>query len=307
MTSNYENQVNLLLDVLPYTVKTTTTKTAPFALKGGTAINLFYRDMPRLSVDIDLCYLPIEGRTTSFNGIHKELQTIKEELEKIGLNARPSKSLDGKSEAKLFVSNGQAEIKIEPNFTLRGCLFKPEIKTTRKPVISRFNKEVTVTCLNFADLFAGKICAALDRQHPRDLFDIKYFLENEGLTDATRKAFIVYLISHSRPINEVLSPNLKDLSSSFNNEFQGMTTVDVSLDELIKVRELLIKTIREDLLAEEKNFLLSLKDLNPKWELLGLERAKDLPAVKWKLLNLKKMSKEKRHSQRQQLEEKLFN
>ena len=162
-------------------------------------------------------------------------------------------------------------------------------------------------CLSFADLFGGKICAALDRQHPRDLFDIKYFLENESFTKEVRKSFIVYLISHPRPIHEVLSPNLKDISNMFNDEFQGMTILEVTLGhELVQARDKLIKSIRENLTIEEKNFILSIKDLQPKWDLLELKGVDKLPAVKWKLLNLKKMDKNKRKLQYQQLEQKLF-
>jgi len=56
----YRSQVELLLRVLPYVAKEKV-----FALKGGTAINLFVRDLPRLSVDIDLTYLPFEDRATA--------------------------------------------------------------------------------------------------------------------------------------------------------------------------------------------------------------------------------------------------
>lgn len=300
MRKNYFDQVDLLLDVLPHAMKD-----KRFAVKGGTAINLFYRDMPRLSVDIDLCYLPVEDRTTSFANIHSMLDTIKTDLERLGLQVKPSKPLNGKSEVKLFVSNDDAEIKVEPNFTLRGSVFAPKAMTTTAAVIREFGKEIDASCLSLADLFGGKICAALDRQHPRDLFDIKYFLEKEGFTDEVRKSFIVYLISHPRPINEVLNPNLKDLSTAFTDEFQGMTTIEVTPDELIQARNELIKTIQASLTAEEKQFLLGLKDLNPNWDLLGLEGINELPAVKWKLLNLKKMNAKKRKTKRQLLQETL--
>ena len=141
------------------------------------------------------------------------LQIIKQDIENLGFKVRASKPLGGQSEAKLFVSNDQAEIKVEPNFTLRGSIFESATKALSKAVSLKFGKEVDANCLSFADIFGGKICAALDRQHPRDLFDIKYFLENEGLTKEIRKSFIVYLISHPRPINEVLSPTIEKLQS----------------------------------------------------------------------------------------------
>jgi len=68
----YEAQVDLLLEVLPVVAKHRN-----FAIKGGTALNLFYLDMPRLSVDIDLCYLPVKDRKESFGEIHAMLKDIK--------------------------------------------------------------------------------------------------------------------------------------------------------------------------------------------------------------------------------------
>ncbi len=57
--------------------------------------------------------------------------------------------------------------------------------------------------------------AALDRQHPRDLFDVSALLANEGLTDALRTAFVVYLISHNRPAVELLAPGRLDIEAEF--------------------------------------------------------------------------------------------
>ena len=186
--TEYHGQVDLMLDALP-----TVLKDPRLALKGGTAINFFYLDMPRLSVDIDLCYLPLEDRDTSFKNIHNVLKDIKINLEKLGHHVRSSKKLDGKSEVKLTVYNSQAEVKIEPNFTVRGTVFEPEVKTLKEPVIKAFDKEVTTLCLSYADLMGSKICAALDRQHPRDIFDVKYMLDRKKFSEKIRKSFVVYL------------------------------------------------------------------------------------------------------------------
>ena len=301
MRDNYIQQVQLLLDVLPIVMKDNR-----LALKGGTAINFFYRNAPRLSIDIDLCYLPIEDRQTSFQNIHTILKEAKLALEKRGLVVRPSRPLDTKSEVRLFVKNNQVEIKVEPNFILRGSVFNPEIKVTSTYIANTFHKTVEVKCLNFSDLFAGKIIAALSRQHPRDLFDIKYLLENEGITEKVRKAFLVYLISSPRPIHEVLIPNLKNISEIEVQKFQGMANTEVTIESLEKARELLIKTLKETLTNEEKHFLIGFKKLTPDWNLLGLEKMETLPGVQWKVLNLKKMSSRKRNSQCKILEEKLF-
>jgi len=72
MKKTYRQQVSLLLSVLPEVAKERC-----FALHGGTAINLFIRNMPRLSVDIDLTYLPIENREPSLKNIAEALQRNK--------------------------------------------------------------------------------------------------------------------------------------------------------------------------------------------------------------------------------------
>ncbi len=152
---------------------------------------------------------------------------------------------------------------------------------------------VTVKSLSFEDVYAGKICAALDRQHPRDFYDVKLLLENEGISDNLRKTFIVYLISSNRPIVELLNPNRIDIADVFEQEFSGMTNDNVTIDELLKSRENLIEVIQSSLTEDEIQFLLSFKDRNPKWDLLGLDNVDILPSVKWKMMNLAKMSTEK--------------
>ena len=301
MRENYIHQVELLLDVLPLVMKD-----SRLALKGGTAINFFYRDVPRLSVDIDLCYLPIEDRKTSFQNIYGILKEIKLSLEKLNFKVKPSHPFDTQKELRLFVTNDLAEIKVEPNFVFRGSVFSSEIKTTSKYIMDTFHKQVEVKCLSFSDLFAGKIIATLSRQHPRDLFDIKYLLEKEGITEKIRKAFLVYLISSPRPIHEVLIPNLKDISKTTFKDFQGMVNTEATPEDLKNTRAVLINMIKKSLTDDEKHFLIGFKKLSPDWSLLGLEQVKNLPSVQWKILNLKKMSDRKRQLQCKLLEEKLF-
>ena len=240
MRENYRNQVELLLDVLPIVMKD-----SRLALKGGTAINFFHTNAPRLSVDIDLCYLPIEEREISFKKIHGILKEIKLALEKQGLIVKSSHSLNEQNEVRLFIKNTHAQIKVEPNFVFRGAVFNPEIKTTSSYISNTFHKKVEVQCLSFADVFGGKINAALSRQHPRDLFDIKYLFEGVGITKEVRKAFLVYLISSPRPIHEVIMPNLKDISENEMKEFQGMTNVEFTIEDLKKTRKLLVTTIKK--------------------------------------------------------------
>ena len=148
--------------------------------------------------------------------------------------------------------------------------------------------------VSFADLYAGKVVAALDRQHPRDLFDVRDLLANEGITDDLRKAFIVYLISHDRPISEVIVPRRKDIATEFAHGFEGLTAETVALDDLLEAREAFIAAVAGDMPDAHKEFLIGFKRGKPDWSLLGVPGAADLPAVRWKQINLDKLSADHR-------------
>jgi predicted nucleotidyltransferase component of viral defense system len=196
----YENQVDLLLEVLPILAGH-----SEFAIKGGTALNLFYLDLPRLSVDIDLCYLPIKDRTESFFDIHRILGQMKDQIGRtLGFNVQANHPLDGKREARLVVSKESVVIKIEPNYILRGSLFDPRTMEISEVVQARFEKSATALLLDHSDLYGGKFCAALDRQHPRDLFDVHHYFKKNTITTPVKDAFIFYLLSHNRPMHELL-------------------------------------------------------------------------------------------------------
>ncbi|GAM04496.1 hypothetical conserved protein [Novosphingobium sp. MBES04] len=148
--------------------------------------------------------------------------------------------------------------------------------------------------VSFADLYAGKIVAALDRQHPRDLFDVRDLLANEGISDELRRAFVVYILSHNRPMADILAPTRKDLEEEFARGFEGMTQEPVPLGELIEARERLVRLIVTDMPAEHRRFLLGFKRGEPDWDLLGLPGAVDLPAVRWRQQNLAKLPADRR-------------
>ncbi|MEE8059486.1 MAG: nucleotidyl transferase AbiEii/AbiGii toxin family protein [Pseudomonadales bacterium] len=287
----YYRQVQLLVQVLPLIAGEKC-----FALKGGTAINLFVRELPRLSVDIDLVYLPIKSRDESLGDIQRALGRISDVIEASLAGADVHKSYEDKPDAlRLIVRKEGVQIKVELSPVLRGTVYAPVAMSVTESAENEFGY-VEMLVVSVADLYAGKICAALDRQHPRDLFDIKFLLENEGITDEVRKASLVYLISHNRPIAELLSPILKDISTLYKSEFSRMTEIVITVDDLVVARQQLIEQLTLSITDDEKEFLMSFKRGNPSWDLLGLEGVEDLPAVKWKQLNLKNMSVNK-HAQ----------
>lgn len=278
---NYKQQVALLLSVIPEVAKE-----ACFALHGGTAINLFVRDMPRLSVDIDLTYVPIEDRPTSLQNISIALENIKGRVEAV----IPVVQVEHKAViSKLLISTKNASIKLEVNQIGRGTLEPPVKMALCKKAQDEFDAFCTTPILARGQLYGGKICAALDRQHPRDLFDVKYLLENEGFTDETKTGFLLCLVSHDRPINEVLTPNLLDQRETMLNHFEGMSNEPFSYEEFESTREQLIGEIQKSLTEQDKTFLLSMKNAEPDWTAYDFAR---FPAVQWKLQNLRKLKKD---------------
>ena len=285
ITQAYKAQVDLLLQVLPYVAKE-----EMFALKGGTAINLFVRDMPRLSVDVDLTYLPINTREEALSDIQKGLGRIKIDLEKnvhgLKIHTVP---LSGGTDVKLNCQGQGAQIKIEVNTITRGNVFPTELMQVVDSVQDEFDKFAAINVVSLAELYGGKICASVDRQHPRDLFDVKLLLENEGFNDEIWDGFKVGLISHYKPISELLSPVLKDQKSAFKNQFAGMTSIEFAYDDYESTRGTLIEIITQRLTDDDKKFLISFETGSPIWHLFPHPILKDLPAIKWKLLNIQKL------------------
>jgi predicted nucleotidyltransferase component of viral defense system len=287
---NYRKQVSLLVKILPLVARETI-----FALKGGTAINLFLRNMPRLSVDIDLTYLPVKDRVSSLTEIDAAMRRLAKKVDRGVHGAKVSASAPKGEKAitKLIVRADEAQIKIEVTPVLRGCVYEPAVRSVSAHVEAEFGfAEMSV--VSFADLYGGKIVAALDRQHPRDLYDVRDLLRHEGIDDKLRKAFIVYLISHDRPMAEVLAPRLLDISTEYKRGFEGMVHDPVTLDELLKARQDLISGIIGKMPEHHKHFLVSVKRGAPDWALFDVPHARDLPAVRWKLENLARLSADKR-------------
>ena len=298
----YQRQVSLLIKILPHVAQEEC-----FALKGGTAINLFIRDMPRLSVDIDLTYLPVSSREESLAAIDAAMKRIAQRTRTVlrGAQIVPSVTNPENSVTKLLIRHDDAQVKIEVTPVLRGCVYDPELRIVSPSVEDTFGfAEIRV--VSFADLYAGKIVAALDRQHPRDLFDVRDLLAREGIDDNLRRAFIVYLLSHNRPMAEILAPTRKPITEEFQRGFAGMTAEPVALEELIAAREALIASIVGQMSEHHRRFLISFERGEPDWSLLDVPIASDLPAVRWRQRNLDTLAAGERATLVSQLERALL-
>jgi predicted nucleotidyltransferase component of viral defense system len=252
--------------------------------------------MPRLSVDIDLTYTPIESRKVSLENIYQSLEQIKARLFKV----MPRSIIEHKKDiGKLLISSNGAKMKLEVNLVGRGVLAEPKKHILSEKTSEEYEAFVSILVVPFGQLYGGKICAALDRQHPRDLFDIKYLLEKEGLSRDVIIGFLLALISNDRPIHEVLSPNLLDQKKAMKNQFFGMTSQNFVYEDFEESRLKLVQLTNKNLQDEDKEFLLSIKSLNPKWDIHDFEK---FPAVRWKLQNLEKLQKSNFKKYNQQLD-----
>ncbi|MEX5539484.1 nucleotidyl transferase AbiEii/AbiGii toxin family protein [Pseudomonas poae] len=288
LDSRYAAQVRLLVQVIPHVAAERC-----FALKGGTAINLFVRDLPRLSVDIDLAYLPSFERQQALSDARTALQRIANAIRRASPQTVASVQGNRDDELRVLVRNARAQIKIEVSPVLRGTVHQPQARDVVPRVEENFGF-ASMAVVSLPDLYGGKVCAALDRQHPRDLFDVMLMLREEGLTREIFEGFLVYLISHRRPMAELLAPRWKPLAGIFQAEFAGMTRESVKLEQLESARETLLAALRQQFCERDAGFLLSLKQGEPDWTMLNLSGIEQLPAVQWKLRNLRDMSAAKR-------------
>jgi len=261
-----------------------------FALKGGTAINLFVRDMPRLSVDLDLVFpdysLP---RERALARINEAIRQAAERLVRRGFHVHIPEAEAG--ETKLLVRRDRIEVKVEVNFVMRGTVHPVRRVSLVAAARNQLLADVELPMVSLEDLYGGKLCAALDRQHPRDLFDVLQLYEHEGITPGIRRAFVVYLACGKRPIHELLFPQPRDVRYDHAHNFQGMTEYPVPLDLLIATRERLVRQIQRELDDDERRFLLSLVRAEPEWSALGIPHLEHLPGLRWKLQNLLQLQK----------------
>jgi len=284
LNQSYLDTVRLLIEAAPALFEGTV-----FALKGGTALNLFVQELPRLSVDLDLVYTDsAPRRDEALANISAQLAAAKARLEALGLAAELPANVAG-DEAKLFVSNDVARVKVEVNHVFRGTALPIERRGLARAAQDLFAANIELPLLQEAEIYGSKLVAAMDRQHPRDIFDVQVLLRAGGISNSMLDCFVLYLAGHNRPLHEVLFPKRKNIAGLFESDFQGITTVPVGLDELEATRAQLQDSLPRSLSATHRDFLLSFVRLEPAWELVPFPHAQQLPALQWKLENLRRL------------------
>lgn len=276
---------------------------AIFALKGGTAINFFFRDMPRLSVDLDLVFVDHQAsRAEALASINSAIDRAAERLDRSGFNVHiPAHPELG--HIKVIANRGYVSVMAEVNPVIRGTINPVVTKRLAPRAREVLLADLELPVVSLEDAYGGKLVAALDRQHPRDLFDVMQLFAQEGISPAITHAFLVYLVSHDRPIHEVLFPTKKDILHEFEGTFSGMTAEPVALEDLLAARERLMTELTAGLSADERQFLISLVNASPDWSLLGGGHLEQLPAIRWKLQNLERLAETNRRKFREQADE----
>lgn len=280
MNNEYARKVEILLRMIPLV-----TEEGVFAVHGGSAINLFVRNLPRYSVDIDLTYIPLEDRTSSLAHINEHLSDIAAKAQKAfrGMHIVPKPDI-----CKLLCEYQGRQIKIEVNQTKRGIIGG---NVVRMPVCDKAQEEFGLYCetdiVPLTQLYGGKIAAALSRQHPRDLFDVKYM---EYPIEKTREGLLFCLLGSDRPIRESFAPSLIDQRDALANQFEGMTDTPFIYEEFEQTRAKLIADVNTLMTQDDKAFLLSFESAEPDWNRFEFGYFQDYPSVKWKLQNLLRLS-----------------
>lgn len=279
MNDMYRRQVALLIRVMPLVFKI-----KDFAVHGGTAINLFHRNLPRYSVDIDITYIPIKDWDASIKVINSHLSALKASIEK----AVPGIHVIHKTDVrKLLCTKDGTTIKIEVNGIKRGILGDTEKMQLCEKAKAEFGMSCFANIVSWSQLYGGKIAAALSRQHPRDLFDCRGITSDDF--GAVKNGFMLCLLGSDKPIIESLNPNPIDQQEALDNQFEGMTDEPFNYDDYQTARLNLLEVVSQGLTDDDKAFLISFEDGNPDWSKCCAGDLSYYPSVRWKLQNIAKL------------------
>ena len=282
-TNRFYAQARLAAEILPYV-----THPDVFVLKGGTHINLFCRDLPRLSVDIDLVFTGPGGSSDKATKeiLRTHMKALKARLSDVKPGGYKS-TLRADAKAKVTVKRDGIRVKTEASPIGVGTYYRPvqlhpqpraqEILGIREPVWGVTEEEA----------YAGKMCAALYRQMPRDIFDIMMLYEHGGISDDLFKTFAVYVACNSAHPRKLLCPAAKLLNAAHTMTFAGMSEVEVPVSHLIHVRNQLLADVRKRMDRSLVNMLLSLHDAEPDFGLIDRPSAERMHAIQRKVQNLR--------------------
>lgn len=258
-------------------------------------------------MDIDLTWLPMHNFAGDAALVAAALEQLAGMLRgrPLQLQVQSSTGEGTRSVTRLMASRGRARVQIETTPVMRGTVHPVRTMVVRPKVEEAFGF-ASVQALDFSDLYAGKLAAALSRQHPRDLFDVSLLLDDERANDVLWRTFLVYLTCSPKPAWEMLAPRVPaDFAATFDVHFRGMTAEPVTAEALLESRERLLARVAGWLNEPSRAFLRSVEDEEPDFGLIGLSHASELPGVRRRLHNLAQRTAAKREADRQEREQTL--
>jgi predicted nucleotidyltransferase component of viral defense system len=264
-------------------------------LKGGTALNFFYLNLTRLSVDIDLNYIGHIDRDSTL----RERPEIVKAVEQVstGLGYRLQNGVDDYALREWYLNftnhaNRPDRIQVEINFLMRACALPPQEKEAT-PLGTATPCRYLV--LGLEELFGGKLKAMIDRHHPRDLYDLFRF-SNAGLThdaDLLRKLTVLFASTMDHDLRTYGIDRFKELDQ---NELERLLYPLLRADdrptaaEMLKTISPLLETVLDH--DRETSYLEAIASGQYRPELLFPERAdiveriRQHPALLWKAGNV---------------------
>lgn len=284
-----------LLDVLDF-IFNKSNFSSFLLLKGGTAINLIYTKLNRLSVDIDLDYyhyLDKENTIKDKDLILKDLDEymVHEGYKIMEKNSKMNPILISRVYSYINADGNKDNIKIEINFINRISLYPPI-----KEKINYFSKSITLTSLIKEELYGMKIVALIDRSKPRDLYDVNYLFTNiKDINLIILKKIVIFYLSLDGiyKVDDNLFLNISSLTfSSIRKELFPVIKKGTKFD-LEVVKESVIKKLIDLLTLDdnEKEYLKEFSKGNFNPSLLFDNdialRADKHPMALWKILNIK--------------------
>ena len=273
------SQMQLLVDLMPYVSE-------DFAPKGGTAINMFCRDLPRYSVDMDLVYLPRTDRLTAVRSMRGLLEQMRRAAQN-GLRGVTTSQVRGGKDATagllwVEVRRGEVSVKIETPVSARQTLHAPSILNAVPAAESEFGP-ARMKVVSFDEMYAGKVGASLGRRQLRDMFDIFHLLENEGLTEDLFRSFLAYAVADGRPPHMILSRAWHARKLPEQKRWQELMRTTLPMDRLLAANAELRQQCENRITPQVRQFLIDVHDGAADPGVIGIPEASTWPAFLWRM------------------------
>lgn len=217
---------------------------------------------------------------------------LKNILKNVKRNFPDIKAHDKIDKLKLFFQREQSSniVKIEVNFVMRQSLGTPSLRILCQKARDMFQKSCEMMVLPVDQMYGSKMVATLDRQHPRDLFDIQFILRCP-ITEGIKKGFMFQLLNSKRGFHELICPSYKSKSMIKDimlTKFNGMANSPFTYQDYMDTRDMLVRTVHENLNEQDKIFLIEFMKGNPRWDIYDF---RGHPSTERRLMRLENLRK----------------